>query len=118
MERPAGVTATAIVTFSAAAYLWVLGLIMLVRPGLISMTNGAPLLHGLELAGPYMFLLVAAVPAALLFLTVFFAGHWAIGLAVIPLASLSASFALLVEAAIGIFWLGRLFDKFDASGCR
>ena len=34
--------------------------IMLVRAGAVSMILGAPLLHGLELAGPYMFLLAAA----------------------------------------------------------
>ncbi len=34
---------------------------MLVRPGTISMSAGAPLLFGLELAGPYMFLLMAVV---------------------------------------------------------
>ena len=37
---------------------------MLVRPGTISMSAGAPLLFGLELAGPYMFLLVAVVAGA------------------------------------------------------
>lgn len=36
---------------------------MLLSPGLISMTVGAPLLFGLELAGPYMFLLTGAVSA-------------------------------------------------------
>jgi len=51
------------VLFLSAAYLGSLGLIMLARPGLVSMTAGAPLLHGLELAGPYMFLLVAAAGA-------------------------------------------------------
>ncbi len=34
---------------------------MLVRPGTISMSAGAPLLFGLELAGPYMFLLMAVI---------------------------------------------------------
>ena len=34
---------------------------MLIRPGLVSMALGAPLLFGLELAGPYMFLLLGAV---------------------------------------------------------
>lgn len=34
---------------------------MLIRPGTISMSAGAPLLFGLELAGPYMFLLMATV---------------------------------------------------------
>jgi hypothetical protein len=44
-----------------AIYLGIAGGIMLVRPGAISMSAGAPLLFGLELAGPYMFLLMAAV---------------------------------------------------------
>ena len=34
---------------------------MLLRPGTVSISAGAPLLFGLELAGPYMFLLVAVV---------------------------------------------------------
>ena len=37
---------------------------MLLRPGAISMAAGAPLLFGLELAGPYMFLLMAVVGLA------------------------------------------------------
>ena len=59
-ERPRGVTAIAIVFFLASAYLLLLGLIMLISPGSVSMTLGAPFLHGLELSGPYMFLLAAA----------------------------------------------------------
>jgi hypothetical protein len=62
-ERPAGVTAVTIAFFATATYLLAAGLIMLVRPGLISMAAGAALLGGLELAGPYMFLLVAALGA-------------------------------------------------------
>lgn len=38
---------------------------MLLRPGSISMSAGAPLLFGLELSGPYMFLLAAVVLFAL-----------------------------------------------------
>jgi hypothetical protein len=34
---------------------------MLIRPGTISMAVGAPLLFGLELAGPYMFLVAAFI---------------------------------------------------------
>ena len=45
-------------------YLAIAGGLMLVRPGTISMSAGAPLLFGLELAGPYMFLLVAVVAGA------------------------------------------------------
>ena len=61
VERPAGVIAVAAAFFLAAAYLLVVGLTMLARPGLISMVAGAALLGGLELAGPYMFLLMAGV---------------------------------------------------------
>jgi hypothetical protein len=61
VERPAGVIAVAAAFFLSAAYLLVVGLTMLARPGLVSMAAGAPLLGGLELAGPYMFLLTAGV---------------------------------------------------------
>ena len=67
LERPAGVTAAAATFFLAAAYLLIVGLTMLARPGLISMVAGAPLLGGLELAGPYMFLLTAGVGLAVSF---------------------------------------------------
>ncbi len=63
-ERPAGVTAVAAAFMVAAAYLLVIGLTMLTRPGVVSMAAGAPLLGGLELAGPYMFLLMAGVGSA------------------------------------------------------
>ena len=63
MQRPIGVTAIAILFALASAYLAALGFIMLVSPGAVSMSLGAPLLHGLQLAGPYMFLLTAAVGA-------------------------------------------------------
>lgn len=63
MSRPSGVTAVAILLFAAAAYLAVIGAIMLASPGIVSMAAGAALLNGLELAGPYMFLLVATLTA-------------------------------------------------------
>jgi len=39
----------------------VLSVVMLATPGAIPMAWGAPLLGGLELAGPYMFLLAAGI---------------------------------------------------------
>jgi hypothetical protein len=60
---PTGVTAIAIVFFVAAAYLGFVGLVMLASPGTVPMALGAPLLSGLELAGPYMFLLMSGVGA-------------------------------------------------------
>jgi len=64
-QPAAGVRAIAILIFLVAAYLFVLGGVMLVRPGAVSIALGAPFLGGLELAGPKMFLLVAAVGAAM-----------------------------------------------------
>jgi hypothetical protein len=58
---PSGIRAIAALFALCGAYLGFAGLLMLVRPGLIGMSAGAPLLFGLELAGPYMFLLMAAV---------------------------------------------------------
>jgi hypothetical protein len=56
---PSGVRAIAGLFAVCGGYLAVLALLILVRPGMISMTAGAFLLFGLELAGPYMFLLIA-----------------------------------------------------------
>ncbi len=64
-ERPTGVAAVAAAFLLAATYLVVVGLTMLARPGLVSMAAGAELLGGLELAGPYMFLLVGALDAVI-----------------------------------------------------
>lgn len=63
MERPAGVSAIAILFFACAGCLCILGLLMLFSVGSVSMSLGAPLLGGLELAGPYMFLLTGVVGA-------------------------------------------------------
>jgi hypothetical protein len=60
-ERPLGVTAIAIIFFLASTYLSVLALLMLLSPGTVPMSLGSPLLHGLQIAGPYMFLLAATV---------------------------------------------------------
>ncbi len=60
---PNGVRAIAALFALGAIYLGIAGALMLVSPGAISMAAGAPLLFGLELAGPYMFLLVAVVGA-------------------------------------------------------
>jgi hypothetical protein len=60
---PLGVRAIAALFALCAIYLGIAGGLMLVRPGLVPMAAGAPLLFGLELAGPYMFLLTAVVGA-------------------------------------------------------
>jgi hypothetical protein len=58
--HPSGLRAIAALFALCSVYLGIAGLLMLLRPGLIGMSVGAPLLFGLELAGPYMFLLTAA----------------------------------------------------------
>jgi hypothetical protein len=62
---PAGVRAIAGLFALCGIYLAICALLMLARPELISMTVGAPLLFGLELAGPYMFLLIALAAGAI-----------------------------------------------------
>ena len=58
---PNGVRAIAALFAFCAIYLAILGALMLLRPGTVAMSAGAPLLFGLELSGPYMFLLMAIV---------------------------------------------------------
>jgi len=63
--RPDGIRAIAALFALCGTYLAILAVVMLVRPGAISMTAGAPLLFGLELAGPYMFALIAVAGGAI-----------------------------------------------------
>ncbi|HTE89423.1 MAG TPA: hypothetical protein VK639_10735 [Terriglobales bacterium] len=65
MPRPIGVSLIAILFLFTAAYLIVVGAVMLFSPGSVSMSSGADLLGGLEVAGPYMFLLIAVVATAI-----------------------------------------------------
>jgi hypothetical protein len=58
MQRPAGVTTISVLFFLAAFYLWTIAAVKLVAPGAISLMSGSRFMYGLELAGPYMALLV------------------------------------------------------------
>jgi hypothetical protein len=58
---PTGVRAIAALFALCAIYLAIAGTVMLLRPGAIPLSAGAPLLFGLELSGRYMFLLMAIV---------------------------------------------------------
>jgi hypothetical protein len=106
-ERPPGVTAVAFGFLLAASYLLIAGLIMLLRPGLVPMSAGAALLDGLELAGPYMFLLVAGVGGLVAF------GLWRLKKWARWMAILVASIGIVmlvpvVSSAILDFRVGRL----------
>lgn len=58
-QLPSGLRTIVALFGLCGAYLAILAFLMVARPGLVSMSMGAPLLFGLELAGPYMFLLTA-----------------------------------------------------------
>ena|SRR5690349_11111772 len=107
MPRPIGVRMIAILFLSASAYLIVVGAMMLIRPGTVSMSSGADLLGGLETAGPYMFLLIALIGAAIGFglLRLY---NWARRLAI--LAALLGMVLLLpaVSSAVIDFRIPRL----------
>ncbi len=60
MQRPAGVTAIAILFFLAALYLFVIAMVKLISPEAVSLTSAGQLMFGLELAGPYMAMLVGS----------------------------------------------------------
>ena len=63
MERPAGIAAIVGIFFLASAYVLGIGMVMRFSPGTLSMALGAPVLGGLESAGPYMFLATGAIGA-------------------------------------------------------
>jgi hypothetical protein len=59
-QRPAGVTVIAVLCFLAAVYLFVIGIVKLIAPEAISLMSAGQLMYGLELAGPYMALLIGS----------------------------------------------------------
>ena len=64
---PNGIRAIAALFALCGLYLAILAALMLARPGTIPMSAAAPLLFGLELAGPYMSLLMALAGGAVAF---------------------------------------------------
>jgi hypothetical protein len=61
---PTGIRAIAALFALCGIYLAILAALMLASPGTVPMSAAAPLLFGLELAGPYMFLLMALAGGA------------------------------------------------------
>jgi hypothetical protein len=91
MQRPLGVTSIAILFFGAATYLLVIGAVQLISPGTFSLMAGKQLMYGLELAGPYMALLIGV-------------GYAMIAWGLLRLHNW-ARWAAIVVIAIGIGWL-------------
>jgi hypothetical protein len=91
MQRPAGVTGISILFFVAALYLWTIAVVKLLAPNAITLMSGAQLMYGLELAGPYMALLVG--------------GGWAlVGWGLFRLHNWARWAAMLVMV-VGVAWL-------------
>ena len=66
--------------------------------------------------GQMLVLLLALVPAALVFAIVYFSLKLVLGpIAPVPIASLAAALVLAVEASLGVRLLGRLFERFDVT---
>jgi len=92
----------------AAIYLWTIAVIKLLAPDAISLMNGAPLMYGLELAGPYMALLIGAgyavVGSGLLRLHNW--ARWAaMAVMVIAVAALVPKISM-AELGVPVFWYG------------
>jgi hypothetical protein len=108
MQRPAGVSAIAVLFFAVAAYLAGLGILMLVSPGIAPMALGAPLLNGLELAGAYMFLLGAGV-CALIAWGLLRLNPWARRAAIVAAFVGVIMLVPAASSAVFEFRMGRLF---------
>ena len=94
---------------------------VLIMPGWVQL--GKEQQRGIEAMGQRLIftaatllaVLLAAVPAVLMFSIAFFLSYWLIGLAAVPVAAIFAATGLLAEAALGVVWMGQLYDRLDAS---
>jgi hypothetical protein len=108
MQRPAGVTILAALSFAAGAYLWVIGVTRLIAPGAISLMAGSRFMYGFELAGPYMILLFGS-GYALIGWGLFKLHNWArwaaMAVLVVSVASLVPSISM-AELGAPVLWYG------------
>jgi hypothetical protein len=108
MRRPVGITVVAFLFFGAGVYLWIVGATLLIAPGTISLMAGRQLMYGLELAGPYMALLVGS-GYALVGFGLFRLHNWARWMAmlvmVISVGSLVPRISM-AELGVPVLWYG------------
>jgi len=108
MQHPAGVTAISALFFLAAIYLWTIAAVKLVAPEAISLMSGSQFMYGLELAGPYMALLVGA-GWALVGWGLFRLHNWARWAAMLVITISIASLVPKISAAelgVPLLWYG------------
>lgn len=118
MPRPTVVTIISLLLFAAALYLWIVGTTLLIRPGTISLMSGNQLMHGLELAGPFMMLLVGT-GYAVAGLGLFCLHNWArvavILLMILRVAGLVPTISM-AQLGVPIFWYGLQIALTVAAG--
>src|SRR5579864_2302903 len=108
MQRPVGVAIFAGLFAMAAIYLWTIAVVRLLAPGAISLMAGSQFMYGLELAGPYMALLVGT-GYALVAWGLFRLHNWARWAAMLVLTIGIASLVPAISAAeLGwrMLWFG------------
>jgi hypothetical protein len=108
MQRPVAVTIVSLLLSAAALYLWTVGTTLLIWPGTVSLMSANQLMHGLELAGPFMMLLFGT-GYALVGWGMFRLRNWArvivILLIVIRVAVLVPKISM-AELGVPILWYG------------
>jgi hypothetical protein len=108
MQRPTGIIVIAGLFLLAAIYLWTFAAVRLLAPNAISLTRASQLMYGLELAGPYMALIVG-VGWALIGWGLFHLHNWARWAAmlvvVIGVASLVPKISM-AELGVPVLWYG------------
>jgi hypothetical protein len=108
MQRPSGITAISALFGLAAIYLWTIAVVKLFAPEAISLMSGAQLMYGLELAGPYMAMLVGA-GYALVGWGLFRVHDWARWAAMLVMVIAVASLVPKISMAklgVPVFWYG------------
>jgi hypothetical protein len=108
MQRPKGITVIASLLALTAVYLWTIAAVLLIAPGAISLMAGKHFLYGLELAGPYMFLLGGSVYASVAW-GVFRLQNWARWIAMLLIVISTASLIpkiSIAELGVPVLWYG------------
>ncbi len=108
MQRPSGIIVISVLFVVAAIYLWTIAVVKLLAPESISLMSGAQLMYGLDLAGPYMAILVGAA-YALVGWGLFRVHNWARWAAMLVLVIAVASLVpkiSMAELGIPVFWYG------------
>lgn len=108
MQRPAGVTAISVLFVAGAVYLWTIGVVKLLAPDAITLMSSAQFMYGLELAGPYMALLIGS-GYALVALGLFRLNNWARWIAmmvmIVGVAWLVPKISM-AELGVAVLWYG------------